>query len=180
MPASPAYTDISLNINISVKTGDSASCSCCFPLISEEKQAGNKEVQWAGKQEHAETPRCEIDTHISPIIQETCLKTGKQREIAEFRSTGACAQFSHPAGTHCHLPGSKPSIAQAAELLRHMAVRHASRKMESFPESSISFNFLLSIFIFAMSILQQTETNLPNFTLGLNSISSRLKTQAEV
>lgn len=89
MPASPGDADISFNINILVKTGDSASCSCCFPPISEEKQAGNREVQWAGKQEHAETPYCEIDAHISPIFQETCIKTGKQREIAEFRSTGA-------------------------------------------------------------------------------------------
>lgn len=42
------------------------------------------------------------------------------------------------------------------------------------------FNFLLSIFIFALSIQQQTQTNFPSFTLGLNSINSRLKTQTEV
>lgn len=40
--------------------------------------------------------------------------------------------------------------------------------------------FYSQFFIFILSIQQQTETDFPNFTLGLNSINSRLKTQTEV
>lgn len=167
MPASP--TDISLNINILVKTGDSASCSCCFPRFQRKNKLVTRKYNEQGRRNMLKHHTVKYTLTFHQGIQETRLKMGKQRERDEFRKHRCLCTVQPPCWESLPSPRIQTFKNPSTRIAQTHGCQSCFGENGILPRIQHQFQLLLSIFISTLNFyfysvnLTTNRNKLPKF-----------------